>query len=67
MVRVSNEKGGQGKLKRNCVIDWSYDGDKVKLTYADGTVLFVRHDDFDRAFGAILNAEKDAVERDYAV
>ena len=54
-------------MKRNCVIDWSYDGDKVKLTYADGTVLFVRHDDFDRAFGAILNAEKDAVERDYAV
>ena len=54
-------------MKRNCVIDWSYVENKVKLTYADGTVLFVRRDDFDRAFGAILNAEKDAVERDYAV
>ena len=67
MVRGANEKGGQGKLKRNCVIDWSYVENKVKLTYADGTVLFVRRDDFDRAFGAILNAEKEAVERDYAI
>lgn len=49
MVRGANEKGGQGKLKRNCVIDWSYVENKVKLTYADGTVLFVRRDDFDRA------------------
>lgn len=54
-------------MKRICVIDWSYDGDKVKLTYSDGTKLFVRLEDFNRAFGAILNAEKEAVERDFAI
>ena len=38
--------------------DWSIDGDRVKLVYSDEDIIYVKKVDFDRAFGAIFNAEK---------
>lgn len=46
---------------------WSYDGDCVKLVYPDDSVVMVSRVDFNRAFGAIINATKDAVVRDFAI
>ena len=36
--------------------DWSIDGDRVKLVYSDEDIIYVKKVDFDRAFGAIVNA-----------
>ncbi|MDO5123086.1 MAG: hypothetical protein Q4D44_00285 [Eubacteriales bacterium] len=47
--------------------DWNYDGDRVRLVYSDEEVVFVTKVDFDRAFGAIINAEKHEVIRDFAI
>lgn len=47
--------------------DWNYDGDRVRLVYSDEDVVFVSKVDFDRAFGAIINAEKHEVIRDFAI
>lgn len=47
---------------------WKAEGeDKIRLTYEDGTELFVKKSDFDRAFGAIISAEKSDIERDFAI
>lgn len=43
------------------------DQNKVKLTYEDDTVLYVRKADFDRAFGCIVSANKSDVVRDFAL
>ena len=38
---------------------WVPEGeDKVKLIYSDDEIVFVKKADFDRAFGAIISAEK---------
>lgn len=48
--------------------DWSYDGpDRVKLVYSDDEIVFVTREDFNRAFGAIINADKEDVIRDFAI
>lgn len=48
--------------------DWSYDGpDRVKLIYSDEETLLVSRKDFNRAFGAIINAYKEDVVRDFAI
>lgn len=46
---------------------WAYAGDLVDLSYPDGSVVKVKKTDFDRAFGAIINATKEDVLRDFAV
>lgn len=46
---------------------WSYVGDRVSLEYSDGSEVFVSKSEFDRAFGAIVNASKDEVVRDFAI
>ena len=46
---------------------WNIEGDKVVLNYSDGTTVNVKKTDFDRAFGAIVNATKAEVERDFAI
>lgn len=46
---------------------WNYDGDKVKLEYKDGTIVYVKKTDFDRAFGCIVSATKDEIVRDFAI
>lgn len=47
--------------------DWNCDGNRVKLVYSDEDVVYVTKTDFDRAFGAIVNAEKHEVIRDFAI
>lgn len=47
---------------------WTVEGEnRVKLVYSDNEVVFVKKDDFNRAFGAIVNAEKHEVIRDFAI
>lgn len=46
--------------------DWKIEGDLVKLSYDAGD-LYVSKEDFDRAFGAIINAPYEAVRREFAV
>jgi len=46
---------------------WNYDGDKVKLVYKDGSVVYVKKADFDRAFGCIVSATKSDIIRDFAI
>lgn len=47
--------------------DWDYDGDRVKLLYSDDDIIYVTRTDFDRAFGAIVSAEKHEIVRDFAI
>ena len=47
--------------------EWKQEGDRVRLTYQDGSELFVRYEDFRRAFGCIVSADKDTVLRDFAI
>ncbi len=47
--------------------DWNYDGDHIKLVYSDEEVVYVKKTDFDRAFAAIINADKCAVIRDFGI
>ena len=38
--------------------NWYYDEpDRVKLVYSDDEIVFVTREDFNRAFGAIINAD----------
>lgn len=37
------------------------------LTYTDGAKVYVKKSDFDRAFGAIVNATKEEVIRDFGI
>jgi len=46
---------------------WEIKGDIVEFTYDDGDVVKVSKKDFDRAFGAIINATKEAVIRDFGI
>ena len=45
------------------LVDWKYNGDKVRLVYADGTIFYVRKDDFNEHFGFVVNVDKDCVLR----
>lgn len=47
--------------------EWDIIGDKVHLTYEDGSELLVKKSDFNRAFGCIVSATKAAVTRDFAI
>lgn len=47
--------------------DWRREGDRVRLIYRDGSELFVQYEDFNRAFGCIVSADKNAVQRDFAI
>lgn len=39
----------------------------VELHYSDGDVVTVKYEDYNRALGAIINAEKEDVVRDFAI
>lgn len=45
---------------------WTDKGSVVELSYNDGAIVHVSKEDFNRAFGAIINAPKEAVIRDFA-
>lgn len=46
---------------------WEIKGEFAYLTYSDNDTVKVKKEDFNRAFGAIVSASKDAVVRDFAV
>ena len=46
---------------------WENEGERIKLVYNDGDIVFVTKKDFDRAFGTIVSANKDDVIRDFAI
>lgn len=47
---------------------WVPEGEnKVKLVYSDEDVVFVKKEDFNRAFGAIISADKEDVIRDFGI
>ena len=46
--------------------EWSIEGNRVRLSYDIG-VLHVPKEDFDRAFGAIVSASYEDVQRDFAI
>ena len=64
--KIKNRKGifmsGETYL-----IEWEVEKDRVRMTYNDGETIYVSKSDFDRAFGAILNASKEDVIRDFAI
>lgn len=55
------------KMRKTYIEKWEIKGDAVELTYNDGEVVNVSKKDWDRAFGAIVNAEKADVVRDFAI
>ena len=49
------------------ITEWHIVDDKVEIKYSDGDIIYVSKVDFDRAFGAIINADKESVKRDFAI
>jgi len=41
--------------------------DVVELKYFDGEIVTVKYEDYNRAFGAIINASKEDVKRDFGI
>lgn len=57
----------RNEMRKTYIDKWEIQGDTVVLTYNDGEEVKVTKKDWDRAFGAIVNAEKDDVVRDFAI
>ena len=56
------------KRKGNVRInDWKVRGNVVTVEYSDESKVNVNTIDFNRAFGAIINASKEEVVRDFAI
>lgn len=55
------------KAKMIRIKDWKVCGNIVTVSYDDGTDVHVNTLDFNRAFGAIINATKEEVVRDFAI
>ena len=47
--------------------DWKWEGDRVKLIYRDGSVLYAGYEDFNRAFQCFVSCPKDEILRDFAI
>lgn len=49
--------------------DWRINNTEatVELIYSDETIINVRKKDFDRAFGAMVNASKADIIREFAI
>ena len=52
---------------RNYITAWNHEGERIKLRFLDGSILYVTKTDFDRAFGCIINLTKEEVEKDFAI
>ena len=50
----------------NRLNNWTIEGNVVRLSYDNGE-LYISKVDFNRAFGAIVNAPYDDVKRDFAI
>ena len=52
---------------RNYITAWNHEGERIKLRFLDGSILYVTKTDFDRTFGCIINLTKEEVEKDFAI
>ena len=46
---------------------WERNGERIRLEFLDGSILYVKKQDFDRAFGCIINLTKEQVQADFAI
>ena len=53
--------------QRNFLTKWERNGERIRLEFLDGSILYVKKQDFDRAFGCIINLTKEQVEADFAI
>ena len=53
--------------QRNFLTKWERNGERIRLEFLDGSILYVKKQDFDRAFGCIVNLTKEQVEADFAI
>ena len=47
--------------------EWIDEGDKIKLIYKDGDSFYVSKTDFNKAFGCMINCEKEEIRRDFDI
>lgn len=60
-------KGVRNMDKNVYLKKYKVKGEKVKLIYQNGTSLFVRRTDFDRAFQCMVTCPKSEIKRDFAI
>ena len=53
--------------QRNYLTKWARNGERIQLEFLDGSILYVKKQDFDRAFGCIINLTKEQVQADFAI
>ena len=53
--------------QRNYLTKWERNGERIRLEFLDGSILYVKKQDFDRAFGCIINLTKEQVQADFAI
>lgn len=53
--------------QRNYLTKWVRNGERIQLEFLDGSILYVKKQDFDRAFGCIISLTKEQVQADFAI
>ena len=53
--------------QRNYLTKWERNGERIRLEFLDGSILYVKKQDFDRAFGCIIILTKEQVQADFAI
>lgn len=53
--------------QRNYLTKWERNGERIRLEFLDCSILYVKKQDFDRAFGCIINLTKEQVQADFAI
>lgn len=53
--------------QRNYLSKWERNGERIRLEFLDGSILYVKKQDFDRAFGCIINLTKEQVQAEFAI
>ena len=53
--------------QRNYLTRWTRKGERIQLEFLDGSILYVKKQDFDRAFGCIISLTKEQVQADFAI
>ena len=53
--------------QRNYLTKWERNGERIRLEFLYGSILYVKKQDFDRAFGCIINLTKEQVQADFAI
>lgn len=53
--------------QRNYLTKWARNGERIQLEFLDGSILYVKKQDFDRAFGCIISLTKEQVQAEFAI